>query len=572
MQQREKILATALAAIAGWQFALRPVLDSVFLEPLKERDAALESAKATVSSLEDRQTLLLSAMRSLNHYREESLPPNRFDAQREYSEWLTDLALMCNWRDPKETLGSATPRGDATLVPITLKAQATLEDVNRFLERLESAALLQRVVELNLTSPSSDGNPLLDVELIAEGVAIQDAPPRTRLFPTAELAAAVDANATVLALKAPAGFPKAPPFVVRLNSELVDVTSIAGDQWTVVRGAHGTTALAQPIETAVELLPLRPVPAATASRALPSLQRIFVRAPDAGGPRLTAELSPAIRGSAWKVTLKAANWDAAQGSPRFEFTSAAPAGMTLNPQSGVLEWTPPEDFTLGPLELPVAVFGRDPQAPIIKSPLKVEVRRPNSAPQLDLPETLSVWLGRPWSYNVPASDPDLPNDTLTYALGGDVPEGLTIDAASGRMSWSPDAGLELGEFEVEVTITDSGLPPATDRRTVKLQLADDSAQYTYLSGTIASGGAREAWLYDRSTNKLTVVRAGQEFQIADVSGKVVRIDEDEIEVQSGEQVYHLKMGQNLRNWTPAASPAPAANGDATKGSGGSPGA
>lgn len=570
MQQREKILATALAATAGL-FVLRPVFDSLFLQPLRERNATLETTKATVSGLEDKDYQLLSSMRSLNHYREESLPPNPFDAQREYSKWLTRLALLCNWRNPREVLGSRTPRGPATMVPITIKAQATLEDVNRLLQRLESAALLQRVVELNLTSPSSDGNPLLDVELIAEGVAIQDAAPRTRLFPTAELAAAVDATVALLVVKNPTGFPKAAPFVVRLDNELVDVTSIAGDQWTVVRAAQGTTAVPQPADTPIELLPLRSPPADLAGRALPSVQRIFVRTPDSGGPRLTAELTPAIRGRDWKVTLKAANWDAAQGTPRYELASTPPTGMTLNPQSGVLEWMPPEEFALGPLDLPIAVFGRDPQSPIIESALKVDVRRPNNAPQLELPETLSVWLGRPWTYTVPATDSDLPNDTLTYALDGNVPAGLTIDAASGRMSWTPDAGLDLGDFEVEVTVTDTGLPPATDQRTVTLKLVDDSAQYTYLSGTIASGGAREAWLYDRSTNKLTIVRAGQEFQIADVTGKVVRVDEDAMDVQSGEQVYHLKMGQNLRNWTPVSSESPAANGDASKGSGESSG-
>src|SRR3990172_5577515 len=93
MQQREKILATALAAMAGL-FVLRPVFDSLFLQPLRERDATLETAKTAVSSLEDKDFQLKLANHSLNHYRDESLPPNPFDAQREYSKWLTRLAQI----------------------------------------------------------------------------------------------------------------------------------------------------------------------------------------------------------------------------------------------------------------------------------------------------------------------------------------------------------------------------------------------------------------------------------------------------------------------------------------------
>lgn len=568
MQPRERLLATLLAATAAVTIAYYALLPMV-TGPLQDRDATIKSTETIVRGLEDKELQLLSAMRTLSRFRNESLPPNPFDAQREYSEWLMDLALLCNWRDPKIQLGSRTPRGAATMVPITIKGQATLEDVNRLLQRLESAALLQRVVDLELESPAFDGNPLLDVELIAEGVAMQDANPRTRLFPTAVLTGDVGDAATTLSVKNPEGFPKTAPFVVRLDHELIEVQSIDGNGWTVARGALGTAAAAHADGTPVELLPQRTVTAAD-SRQLPSVQRLFVRAPDIGAPQVAAELTPAVRGRTWSATLTVPNWDPQKGTPRFELSPGAPSGMSLDAQSGVLQWTPPDDFALGSLEIPVAVFGSDARAPEVETRLTVEVRRPNQPPRLEMPESVPVWLGRPWEYLPPAVDPDLPNDTLTWEIGGDVPEGLTIDAATGRLAWIPDDELDLGEFEVEISVTDGGQPPESDRRTLTLKLADDNALYTYFSGAVAFNGVWEAWLYDRSTGRNTVVRVGEEFQIADVSARVVRIGEDVLDVQSGEQVYQLKLGQNLRAWTPAATAENSASGDGATGSGKSP--
>jgi hypothetical protein len=125
-----------------------------------------------------------------------------------------------------------------------------------------------------------------------------------------------------------------------------------------------------------------------------------------------------------------------------------------------------------------------------------------------------------------------------------------IDSVTGVLNWSPPAEANLGEFEVEITVTDAGQPAESDRRTLTLRLTDDNALYTYFVGSVVHNGVREAWLYDRSTNQRTVVHEGEEFRIADLTGKVTRITEDAMDVESGEHVYRLELGQNLRGWTP----------------------
>lgn len=569
MQPREKRLAYAGAAVVV-VFVLQSTLGNIFLAPLRDRENTISSETIDVRALESKSDELLSAGRALGRYRAESLPPDPLDAQREYQRWLTDLALLSGWKSPKVTLLSRSKRGAATVIPINIKAQATLDDAKRFLERLESTPVLQRVTHLKFDSPGFEGNPLLTVDLTTEGLAVSDADARTRLFPTAELSSDLPAEATSFTVANAIGFPETTPFAVRLDTELIEVQSVDGDTWTVKRGAHGSSPAAHSAAALVELTPSRAPAVAERAHPAPTAQRLFVRVPEAGRLQIAADLQPAIRGARWSTALTVRNWDPALGRPKFELGSAAPAGMSLDPDDGELAWTPPADFPLGPASIPIAVFGQDAESPEVESKLDVEVRRPNQPPQLDTPSTASVWLGRPWQLTAAVTDPDLPNDTLKFSLGGNVPQGLTINAQTGVLSWSPPAETDLGEFAVEVTVTDAGQPAASDTGTITLQLADDSALYTYLVGTVQVNGVPEAWLYDRSSNRRTTVRTGDQVQVADIVGTVRRIEDEWVEIESAGQTYRLDFNRNLREWTqttstgsPANPAPPASSGDAS---------
>jgi len=548
LQPREKRLATGLAATAA-VFAFYKFFGGVFLGPFQDRESTINTETTAVRGLQVKEDQFFSAGKALSRYRAESLPPAPLDAEREYQEWLMDLALVCDWKDPKVNRLTRATRGAATTIPVNIKAQATQENINRFLRQLESTAFLQRVLLLKIDSPTFDGNPLLTVELTTEGVAVSDADPRTRLFPTAELKSDVDAQAATLDVVHAAEFPKTAPFVVRLENELVEVQKVEADTWHVARGTFGSQPAAHLAAAPIELTPARDVPATPSPHPAPDVQRLFVRAPEAGRRQVVAELTPAVRGREWSAALKVQNWNPDDGPPRVELAAGAPAGMSLNARDLKLAWTPPEDYQLGPADVAVNVFGTDPQTPIIESKLAVEVRRPNNPPKLDTPATADVWLGRPWKFAAPVTDPDLPNDTLKYTIAGNVPEGLTIDAATGALAWSPPEEADLGEFALEITVTDSGQPPASDTKTITLRLADDNAIYTYLIGTVVENGVREAWLYDRSSNRRTVLLEGGPLQVADISGTVRRIAEEHVEIDAGGRTYRLDLGRNLREWT-----------------------
>jgi hypothetical protein len=58
------------------------------------------------------------------------------------------------------------------------------------------------------------------------------------------LTAAATAAATTVAVQSAAGFPTNLPFAVQIEQETLSVTAVAGLNWTVTRGANGTTAAA----------------------------------------------------------------------------------------------------------------------------------------------------------------------------------------------------------------------------------------------------------------------------------------------------------------------------------------
>ena len=89
----------------------------------------------------------------------------------------------------------------------------------------------------------------------------------------------------------------------------------------------------------------------------------------------------------------------------------------------------------------------------------------NDAPRITSKpvETARVWA--PYIYDVKAKDPDV-RDTLAYSLLKS-PEGMTIDAATGRIEWTPTSA-QAGTCDVEVRVADDYKIRASDTQAYKL--------------------------------------------------------------------------------------------------------
>ncbi|MGB2985952.1 MAG: putative Ig domain-containing protein, partial [Phycisphaerae bacterium] len=143
----------------------------------------------------------------------------------------------------------------------------------------------------------------------------------------------------------------------------------------------------------------------------------------------------------YQVTAEDANGDSVEfGLPE------GPAGMTVNPSTGLLAWRPPQD---GTGEYEVTVTATDGyESSVAQQMYVLTVFEINVPPQIiSIPET-SVTKDLEYFYQVEAFDPD--GDPLGYALGI-APSGMTIDADSGLVEWLPD---ETGSFEVRVRVSD----------------------------------------------------------------------------------------------------------------------
>lgn len=125
-----------------------------------------------------------------------------------------------------------------------------------------------------------------------------------------------------------------------------------------------------------------------------------------------------------------------------------PEGVVIDPTSGSLRWQPTVD-QLGAHTLIVELS--DAYGLSTQQTFEVQVNGANTPPAfLSTPSTRAAQ-DQAYSYQVIAKDPE--QDELTYNLGIN-PAGMTIDAQTGLIQWTPEAS-QLGVHEVEVQVRDS---------------------------------------------------------------------------------------------------------------------
>lgn len=554
MQQREKILFIVfLVSIAIWQGSRW--IDASFLQPLREKQQELYLAQERVQSREKQEEELLQASRSLADWRARSLPPEPLDAQRLYQQWLTDLAQLSGLSGLKVTPERRVAKGKTYVaVQVALSGQATYPQLSRFLYHFQRADLAHRVVHLRVESPATEGNPLLNVSLTAEGLAVQGAKNRARLFPQARLAAPIDAKAASISVVDQAEFSQSVPFDVRIDGELLTVREQSGNRWTVTRGAEATAAAPHAAGAAVELFPRLQ----TARVSLEEVERLMARSPFVKpSPPIVyrpqiADLPPlsVIRGNVLKFTVRAFGFDPQQGRPVYRLAEGAPVGMTIDAESGSISWRPDESIDAGEHTVRVLVGPQDWDREPLSKEFRVAVLEPNQPPFLAPLFDLTIHYGEEARLTAFALDGDEPPHRLKFALGPGAPPGASIDAESGEFLWRPPATVKPGEYPVTITVMDDGQPPLGDEATFVITLEDDSGQHTFLVACFSEGGRSEAWLYDRLHNKRTIVTPGQRLQLAHVDGTVEEIGPDFIRLQTGRGQFRLKLGQHLRALTP----------------------
>jgi len=126
----------------------------------------------------------------------------------------------------------------------------------------------------------------------------------------------------------------------------------------------------------------------------------------------------------------------------------APAGLLVDPGTGVLNWMP-DNPDVG--THPVAVRASDATGQSDTETFELTVVADNQPPTLEAIADRGAAPGVTLSLQAQAFDPDT-GDALTYSLS-ERPSGMTIDAATGLLRWTPTP-LQLGPHAVTLTVSD----------------------------------------------------------------------------------------------------------------------
>ena len=166
----------------------------------------------------------------------------------------------------------------------------------------------------------------------------------------------------------------------------------------------------------------------------------------------------AAEGSTMNAFVAGADLDLPSQQLTFSLGAGAPSGVTIDPSSGVVTWTPDESH--GGAAHAITVVLADNGAGNLSSSqsFEVNVLEVDSSPVIEEIGDRSVRAGNELTLSIPGSDPDLPAETLTYSFPFGGPSGASIDPTSGLFTWTPDPLTPAGPVGVTVQVSDSGSP------------------------------------------------------------------------------------------------------------------
>ncbi|MBT3011097.1 MAG: putative Ig domain-containing protein [Candidatus Thiodiazotropha sp. (ex Lucina pensylvanica)] len=217
-----------------------------------------------------------------------------------------------------------------------------------------------------------------------------------------------------------------------------------------------------------------------------------------------------------------------QGDPVRYSLKSFPAGMSIDSESGLITWTPPQTG-----EYKVTVRAVDDAGLYDQQTYMLNVSEAstvNQAPQIVSTPVISATESQAYQYDVDATDPNA-GDVITYALVT-APTGMVIDAATGVIAWTPGE-TDIGTAQVSIRVQDQAGAEATQTYTIDVAFFNDPPAITSAAITTAIEG--EDYRYDVETTdpdvgdtlSYSLVTAPQGMTIDGVSGLVEWIPDNQ---------------------------------------------
>lgn len=232
----------------------------------------------------------------------------------------------------------------------------------------------------------------------------------------------------------------------------------------------------------VRFVPKLPWPAAAALAGAIVLGIVLVASRSASSPGDPSPLPlPVVRlapiadqtvdeGQSLELRANIEQAPAKSGPWTFRLAADVPEGARIDPRTGIFSWTPDEDQ--GPAARRIAVTASCAGQPDLEAAFNITVREVNSPPHLNAIQDATIDEQRPFEIELHATDPDRPANRLTFSLEPGAPAGMQVDAANGRLSWTPDESQGPGEYPIGVRVSDDASPPGAEVRRFKLAVRE----------------------------------------------------------------------------------------------------
>ena len=165
-------------------------------------------------------------------------------------------------------------------------------------------------------------------------------------------------------------------------------------------------------------------------------------------------------GESVTFTATAADPDLPAQQLTFSLAGDVPAGASIDPNSGTFTWNTDEQDGSAEYTFEVRVTDQSGLSDAVD--VTIHISEVNTPHVIDPIGDVTVDETDPVDLTVTVTDTDLPEQTMTFALGPGAPAGAAIDSVSGEFTWTPDEADGPGVFPVEVIVTDDvGLAVAT---------------------------------------------------------------------------------------------------------------
>ncbi|MGV2340845.1 MAG UNVERIFIED_CONTAM: cadherin repeat domain-containing protein [Planctomycetaceae bacterium] len=263
-------------------------------------------------------------------------------------------------------------------------------------------------------------------------------------------------------------------------------------------------------------------------------------------PRIAGVSDKTIRpGEEVKFTVRAENANPELGDAVFALKDAAD-GMSLDPKSGEFLWKPAAELAPGKYTAKVVMHQSGQPETTFDDSLTITLREPNTPPKLEIPKSAIVVLGREFSLQVNGAD-DGPANTLKYSLGGGARKDSPSMPSSGLIRWKPARSFTPGRYDLTVKATDSGDSPQSASATIALDVQDDYASMTLLTGTVSRDDIWYAWLRNKGTGITARLKIGEFIRISDIDAEIADITNRFVTFRDTAGLWKLELGQLLRD-------------------------